>query len=63
MKAFNLENPVETERIIRAVADEMKAYARETGGLRDAILCIQVRQCMEDQKDNGTAPRREMRSR
>ena len=63
MRAFNLENPVEAERIVGAVADEMKAYARENGGLQGAVLCIHVRQSVDEQKDNGTAPRREMRSR
>lgn len=63
MRAFNLEIPVEADRIVRAVAEEVEAYARENGGVHGGVLCIHVRRCVEDQKDNGTAPRREMRSR
>lgn len=63
MRAFNLENPVDAEKIVGAVAEEIKAYAKEHGGVQGGVLCIQVRKYTEEQKDSETAPRREMQSR
>jgi hypothetical protein len=63
LKAFVLEGGVDAERIVRAVAAEMESHARDNGGLKDAVLFLEIRKCVDEPKINGTAPRREMRSR
>jgi len=62
LKAFVLERGVDMDRIVRAVASELESHLKVMGDFSDAVLFFEVRRCM-DEKDNGTAPRREMRSR
>jgi hypothetical protein len=50
------------DRIVRAVASELESHLKIVGDFSDAVLFFEVRRCV-DEKDNGTAPRREMRSR
>jgi len=63
LKAFVLKSGVEADLIIRAVSSEVESYALENGGLLDAVLFLEVRRCMDEQKENGTAPQRKARSR
>jgi hypothetical protein len=63
LRAFVLEGGVDVERIVRAVASEVESHARDNGGLKDAILFLEVRRCADEPKINGTAPQRKVRSR
>jgi hypothetical protein len=63
LKAFVLERGVDMERIVRAVASELESHLERSGDFSDAVLFLEVRRCIDEPKINGTAPRREIRSR
>jgi hypothetical protein len=56
LKAFVLDRGVDIDRIVRAVATEVDNHARCNGGLKDAVLVLEIRQCVDDKKDDETAP-------
>lgn len=63
MRAVCIRDGADANRIMKAVADEVGFYLRENGNLEDAVIRIQVCACADEQKENGTAPQRKVRSR
>lgn len=63
MRAFRLENGISQERLIKASLAEVEAYARQNGGLTDAVLVIQVQSCYDAPMENGAEPQRKAQPR
>lgn len=63
MRAVSISAGLDANRIISAAAAEIESHSKSFGGLSDAVLVISVRMCRDEEKENGTEPPRETRSR
>lgn len=63
MRAFRLEGGIDPDKLVRASLAEMEAYARENGGLSDAVLVLQVHPCSDASIENGAEPQRKAQPR
>jgi hypothetical protein len=63
MRAINLDSGLNMDQVARAVASEVNAYAEAEGSLKDCVLVIGVRRCVDSKIESGAEPQRKAQPR
>lgn len=63
MRALRIENGMDADRLVKASLAEINEYARENGGLSNAVLVVHVREFVDSPIENGAEPQRKAQPR
>lgn len=63
MRAIRIRESIDPERLVRASMAAVRDYSEGGGDPSRAVLVIQVRELVEEEKENGAGPQRKTRPR